>query len=264
MNVSAMTFPSETLPAAQGSPPALPGWVAELASAGDADRRMCLRSMTVAAADEMDDQTLEAAVAESYSPEFSSIFTRRCAMASGAILEFSAGAASQESQRVAIGIMFSTPADSTLSSGKYGGRSQFAETVATASAVGSSDHDLVIHCLSRRNPGVPIDNPSQVRPYQYSQRYGQRPPCFARGTLIDGTTLLVGGTASIVGEESLHGDDLIAQAQQTLANLSSLVMAADLSGERPLDAFRSLRVYHPRREDRDPLSRLLKRSVSES
>ena len=114
---------------------------------------------------------------------------------------------------------------------------------ATASAVGWGGRDLHVHCLSADRPGTPIDNPRQVPPHRYSARYGPRPPCFARATRV-GRLLMIGGTASIRGECSVH-DDLPGQVAETLTNLSAVVTAA---GEAY--AMTDVRVYH--RPDVDP------------
>src|SRR3546814_8116900 len=51
-------------------------------------------------------------------------------------------------------------------------------------------------------------------------------PSFSRATLIgDGANarLLVSGTASVVGHESLHAGDLTAQLDETMANLDAQI-----------------------------------------
>ena len=144
----------------------------------------------------------------------------------------------------------------------------------TASAVGIGSGGLAIHVLGGRDAGLPVENPRQVPAYRYSARYGPIPPCFARGTIVrglparagdvpDAPALLVGGTASIVGENSLHDRDARQQALETFENLAELVAAArrqigangDGSGGRggrdaghdapraAFDAFTELRVY---------------------
>jgi len=77
------------------------------------------------------------------------------------------------------------------------------------------------------------------------------PPCFARGTVAEGTdgrVLLVGGTASVRGEESVHGsgapDDLEAQIRETLANISSLIETGLGNAGPPLERLTEVRVYH--------------------
>ncbi len=90
---------------------------------------------------------------------------------------------------------------------RYGGAARFDRHIPTASGVGTAGSDLVLHCLADRHPGAPVENPRQRAAYRYSKRYGPLPPCFARATRIasprgDGQTLLIGGTSSVVGEES--------------------------------------------------------------
>jgi len=134
----------------------------------------------------------------------------------------------------------------------FGGRETFDTRVASASGVGHRGRDLVIHCLGSDRPGRAVDNPRQVAPYRYSRKYGPLPPCFARGTRIEsviGSLVLVGGTASIVGEASVHLDDLARQTEETLINLAVFV---------PLDRYRDVRVYYPDPARLDELRGLLK------
>ena len=68
-------------------------------------------------------------------------------------------------------------------------------------------------------------NPRQIAPYRYSKRFGPLPPCFARATVLPaeaGTArkILVGGTASIRGEESIYLDDIRLQTSETFHNLA--------------------------------------------
>ena len=151
-----------------------------------------------------------------------------------------------------------------------GGPEAFDRLLATASGVGHRGPDLVIHALAADAPGIAVENPRQVPPYRYSRRFGPRPPCFARATVLNanrqpggsgraGRLILIGGTASIRGEESMHVGDLRGQCLETFENLDALVRHAAAAGLAPEDAgrasavglndFRDLRVYHPRRGD---------------
>ena len=141
----------------------------------------------------------------------------------------------------------------------FGQAALFTRTVPTASAVGVGADALAIYALGGRDAGLPVENPRQVPAYRYSARYGPLPPCFARGTIVSGfggagPTLLVGGTASIVGEDSQHVRDARQQALETFENLAELVAAArrQVTGATPpaadapraaFDAFTDLRVY---------------------
>jgi chorismate lyase/3-hydroxybenzoate synthase len=99
-------------------------------------------------------------------------------------------------------------------------------SIATASAVGIGGRDLVIHCLASQAPGAPVENPRQASSWCYSARFGPVPPWFSRGTITTlgaRRVLLIGGTASVVGEQSLHHGDMTAQFEETLRNISALV-----------------------------------------
>ena len=144
------------------------------------------------------------------------------------------------------------------------GQETFDTRVASASGVGHGGNDLVIHCLSSVRPGRAVHNPRQVAPYRYSRKYGPLPPCFARATVLQSPSgplrLLVGGTASIVGEESVHLNDLARQTTETLTNLAVLVHAA-AGIENPaaaLACYRDVRVYYPDPARLQELSHLLK------
>lgn len=137
----------------------------------------------------------------------------------------------------------------------YGGPARFERDVATASATGHWGSDLVVHCLATDVPGAAVNNPRQVAPYHYSQRFGPLPPCFARATKLTADQLdrllLVGGTASVRGEDSVHIDDVACQCRETYVNLAALVCAAvgkrltpSIKLPRLLACFRDLRVYY--------------------
>jgi chorismate lyase/3-hydroxybenzoate synthase len=115
--------------------------------------------------------------------------------------------------------------------------------IPTASAVGIDDTTLWIHVLTAEAPGLAIENPRQVPAYRYSQRYGPRPPCFARATKFE-STLFIGGTASIIGEDSRHIADLAGQTEETLSNLRALIGAATgVSSDQALGMLRDVRVH---------------------
>lgn len=143
----------------------------------------------------------------------------------------------------------------------FGGREAFGRTLPTASAVGTSARDFYLYCLAVESPGTPLENPRQIPAYRYSRRFGPMPPCFARATGVDRGAerlLLVGGTASIRGEESMHVGAVGEQCDETFQNLASLVGSAAAPGApaptrplAPLAAFRELRVYYMKPEDQD-------------
>ena len=91
-----------------------------------------------------------------------------------------------------------------------------------------------------------MDNPRQTASWRYSRRYGPMPPCFARGTIsvLDGRRmLLVGGTASIVGEESRHDGDVRAQVEEALTNIEAVIVSGGGACRWPLARLTDARVY---------------------
>jgi len=105
-----------------------------------------------------------------------------------------------------------------------------ADGAPAACTVGSHQGSLQIAVLSGRRPPVAIENPRQVSAYHYPQRYGLHPPLFSRAALYPqpggADLLLISGTASIVGHESLHAGDVVAQTLEALRNLEALLAAA--------------------------------------
>lgn len=104
-----------------------------------------------------------------------------------------------------------------------------------ATAIGRLDGraELLVYALAARQPGQPIENPRQVSAYRYPREYGPVPPSFARAMRVETApaTLLISGTASVIGHATAHVGDPEAQAAETLRNLDSLVHTANL-GER--------------------------------
>jgi len=89
---------------------------------------------------------------------------------------------------------------------------------------------LVIYFLASRALPTFIENPRQVSAYNYPSQYGARTPSFSRATLLHepgGLTLLISGTASIVGHETVHGGDAAAQTRESLANIEALLDEAN-------------------------------------
>jgi chorismate lyase / 3-hydroxybenzoate synthase len=122
--------------------------------------------------------------------------------------------------------------------------------IATASGVGAPDRHFHLFGVATRERVMPVENPRQVPAYYYSPRYGPLPPCFARAALTLGgrPMLVVGGTASVRGEDSLHPGNLDAQLEETLVNLRTLIGAACAAAgyrlcRNPLAAFVDLRAY---------------------
>jgi chorismate lyase/3-hydroxybenzoate synthase len=105
-----------------------------------------------------------------------------------------------------------------------------------STAVGkpTDTRSLQICWLAGRDPGVEIENPRQLAAYRYPRCYGPAAPSFSRAMLVPGPLLLVSGTASIIGHESMHPGDAVAQLHETLDNLDSLLRRAAEVAARPV------------------------------
>lgn len=125
-----------------------------------------------------------------------------------------------------------------------------------ATGIGSHNGPLILECLVTTNPVVYIENPRQIPAYNYPPKYGTRPPVFARGSLVTSpgqVELYISGTASIVGSETKHKGNVVAQVKETFKNISTLI------GEENMETYKKtgfelhdiagLRVYIKDRKD---------------
>ena len=137
-----------------------------------------------------------------------------------------------------------------------------------ATAVGkpTGARSLQVCWLAGRDPGVEIENPRQLAAYRYPRRYGPAAPSFSRAMLVPGPLLLVSGTASIVGHESMHPGDTIAQLHETVDNLDALLQSAGEVAARPVPRLGPgslLKVYLRHAEDAAPVVQQLHARLGE-
>ncbi|MEV8544047.1 FkbO/Hyg5 family chorismatase [Streptomyces sp. NPDC051572] len=88
-------------------------------------------------------------------------------------------------------------------------------------------------CFLAAKPGraVHLENPRQTPAYKYPSQYGPKSPSFARATFLKDVgrpeavtgTLFVSGTASILGDDTVHADNVALQTEETLRNIEALV-----------------------------------------
>lgn len=99
-----------------------------------------------------------------------------------------------------------------------------------ACALGTHHETLSIAFVAGKIAPIALENPRQIRAHEYPEQYGPRSPTFSRASLLrheNEDTLLVSGTASIIGHETLHVGDVLAQTSETLANLEAVAMEAN-------------------------------------
>ena len=105
-----------------------------------------------------------------------------------------------------------------------------AGNVPAACALGVNDGPLQLAFLGSRQAMRAIENPRQVSAYNYPSQYGPRSPTFSRAALFNTAhdeILFISGTASIVGHQSLHPHDVVAQVAESLVNVSVLLDQAN-------------------------------------
>ena len=123
-----------------------------------------------------------------------------------------------------------------------------------ACALGMAAGPLTIAFLAGRIPSQAIENPRQISAYDYPPLYGPRSPTFARATLLrlpQDELLFISGTASIVGHQTLHHDDVRAQTRECLQNIAAIL--AEANRQAPEAGFRletlAYKVYVRQAED---------------
>jgi len=113
----------------------------------------------------------------------------------------------------------------------FGSYRDLSRLVCTATGIGN-DHAMAftVHCLaSSTASNISVENPRQVPAYLYSSKYGARAPSFARATITRHPNeetrrlFIVAGTASIIGEDTVHLDDPLQQTYETFRNLHVLL-----------------------------------------
>ncbi len=125
------------------------------------------------------------------------------------------------------------------------------EAVPAATAIGSTrDCDFTVIALVSSHEFSNVENPRQVSAYRYPRDYGPRSPKFSRAGCVnlDGQQLLlISGTASIIGHESMHAGDTLMQVEETLNNLRELSEAlaevGHVDADAVLDSDSVVRVY---------------------
>ena len=112
--------------------------------------------------------------------------------------------------------------------------SEHFEGMPAATGIGALGTGIDLYFLACR-PGrtTHLENPRQTPAHRYPERYGVRPPSFARGTHLASEgygagALFVSGTASILGDDTVHPGDIERQLDVTLANIETLVSGENL------------------------------------
>ena len=107
-----------------------------------------------------------------------------------------------------------------------------------ATAIGRQQqtHQVQVFWVAARTAGIAIENPRQISAYHYPRAHGPVSPSFSRAMVAPDRTVLVSGTASIVGHVSQHEGNAQAQLTETLNNLAAVAAHAGVRRDVPRGA----------------------------
>ncbi len=137
-----------------------------------------------------------------------------------------------------------------------------------ATVIGNQEDSLQIYFLASDIPGTAVENPRQTSAYEYPVDDQQTQPLFSRGLLKvwgSRTHFYVSGTASIVGHETLHENDVCAQLNEAINNVETLVAHANEQHHTQLNAQDDLlymKVYLCNEEDALQIEQVLAARLS--
>ena len=155
--------------------------------------------------------------------------------------------------------------------GEYYSRYRTVPGFPAATGIGADWNGVTIECMAvTSNQGlttVAINNPMQLNAYKYGQEVlkgepqtngkQNQPPQFERARLMandQGSRLLISGTASIIGQETIGLNDVVAQTRVTIGNIERLASESNLKAHYPQlktvpGKYTYLRVYVKNQED---------------
>jgi chorismate lyase/3-hydroxybenzoate synthase len=124
---------------------------------------------------------------------------------------------------------------------------EFQLQLPAASAIGTKGSKFSLHFIASTEPETYLENPRQISAYRYPEQYGLCSPSFARATLLSrggSDRLILSGTASIVGHETLHSGDPEKQLEETLLNIDALLRHESVLARQQHPArFSNVKVY---------------------
>jgi len=120
------------------------------------------------------------------------------------------------------------------------------EQYPSACAIGHHADHSVIYLLASKSGCSHFENPRQMAAYEYPRQYGPKSPSFARAS-INQALLHLSGTASVVGHETIHPNDSLAQLGVTIENIRHLLSSIQEQQEVASLQMTHLKVYcrHP-------------------
>ena len=129
---------------------------------------------------------------------------------------------------------------------KYYGKANFKNGYPSATGIGSDEGGVIINFIALAGSSdiqiSPLMNPGQIDAHKYSQKVlvgsgvfvedEKSCPKFERGKTVfthEGYKIYISGTASIIGEETVHPTDVEKQTVTTINNIKNLTKPENLS-----------------------------------
>jgi chorismate lyase/3-hydroxybenzoate synthase len=143
----------------------------------------------------------------------------------------------------------------------------FKEHLPAATAIGTHDDNLLVYFLAAREDGIQIENPRQVSAFDYPSQYAPKSPAFSRAMVKQWGSLkhlYISGTASILGHETQHKDELLDQLDECLNNIDILVAEADRQadiGIKDASALTGLKLYLRQQDDLEVVTKHLRNRI---
>ncbi|MFV0543648.1 MAG: hypothetical protein ACK5L8_08185 [Marinicella pacifica] len=123
-----------------------------------------------------------------------------------------------------------------------------------ATAIGTHNQQSCYVFIFSKTPGTVIENIRQVSAWEYPLHYSPKQPRFSRAMQF-GNLLMCSGTASVVGHETRHKDDLRLQFKECMRNIAVLLSAANIRTDLTEGLFR---FYLRDTDDVDDLKQCIK------
>ena len=119
----------------------------------------------------------------------------------------------------------------------YQNITEFERALPAATAIGTNKGQFIIYFIATTKAGVQVENPRQISAYHYPKQYSPKSPSFARAMLKhwpNVSQFFISGTASIVGHETLHEENVLIQLDEILKNIEALVVTVRDTHQQPI------------------------------
>ena len=124
-----------------------------------------------------------------------------------------------------------------------------------ATVIGTPTPNPIMFFIASKIPPEAISNPDQDQPWEYPNYLSTDKPVFVRAVKDTNLSLLfISGTASIVGSQSKHPNDVASQCQQILTHLTALLRP---DSAMSLNRLAYLKVYLNTKQHKEQVKKII-------